>query len=274
MIDNIIGIHRPMMIALVVFGAVAQAQPASPASWQTELWNGQQVTVEPTTKRATVQSADGSRRPLWDGVHRLSDGSTVTIRSGVAIPHSALPITPQAVTAPSEPGVVETGSAPETTTMTSPPTPVPGTDSVTRDSDHGYCNQLVLKTCGIRSRCAESDPCQLARQLRDLKHRPKDSPTDNTRWAEAKCHDALGDEAAFTSCTLEPPIAQAACTALVEHVCLGADRCQRSPLCRRARYLHGMERSLLARSAATEITLVRQQCVELLAEHAFFPPCR
>jgi hypothetical protein len=45
MIDNIIGIHRPMMIAIVMLGAVAQGQPANPASRQTELWNGQQITV-------------------------------------------------------------------------------------------------------------------------------------------------------------------------------------------------------------------------------------
>jgi hypothetical protein len=97
---------------------------------------------------------------------------------------------------------------------------------------------------------------------------------DNSGWAQVRCREALQDPGGFPACPREPPLDEVACGALVQHVCSGAARCQRTGLCRRAGTLLGFERSAAGRDAAEELALIRQRCSELLTQHAFFPPCR
>ena len=59
------------------------------AQWTSQLEAGGTVSVDPTTNRATV-TRDGVSTPLWDGVHRLQDGSAVTVRSGQVVPNEAI----------------------------------------------------------------------------------------------------------------------------------------------------------------------------------------
>jgi hypothetical protein len=71
-------ITRILMIGAGLFIAVAEVSQA--AQWSAPLKDGGTVTVDPQTNRATVRR-DGVETQLWDGVHRLEDGSTLTIRS-------------------------------------------------------------------------------------------------------------------------------------------------------------------------------------------------
>ena len=71
-------------LALVVCGTVSAQVP----SWQGRLQDGSRVEVDPRTNRPTVYNRQGVATQLWDGVHRLQDGSSITVRSGVMVPNT------------------------------------------------------------------------------------------------------------------------------------------------------------------------------------------
>ena len=50
---------------------------------------GDVVTVDPDTNRATV-TRDGVTTPMWDGTHRMQDGSVLIINRGIAVPNKAI----------------------------------------------------------------------------------------------------------------------------------------------------------------------------------------
>ncbi len=59
------------------------------ADWRAALQDGSQVEIDPETHKAW--RLDGAERaPLWDGVHRLADGSVVIIRDGTAVPNEEM----------------------------------------------------------------------------------------------------------------------------------------------------------------------------------------
>jgi hypothetical protein len=70
---------------LAVGLAVQLAIPGVAHCWTGNLSNGSELRVDPGTHRAMQVDGD-SARPLWDGVHRLEDGSVVIIRGGTAVP--------------------------------------------------------------------------------------------------------------------------------------------------------------------------------------------
>lgn len=244
------------------------------AGWEATLSNGQPILVDPATNRAVIQSGVGQGRPLWDGVHRLQDGSTITIRSGVAIPNAA---SSRQLPPPSlrreEPGtdIDEPSSIPGVSPAA---TSGEGHQSLSSAVGEGHCDHLLLKTCGLNRTCTDTDACQLAAQLRSMQKRSLQSGLDNISWAEGRCREALQDRAGFPACPREPPLDEVACAALGKHACSGAVRCQRTDLCRQATALLGFEQSALERQADDELVLIRQRCSELLTEHVFFPPCR
>ncbi len=228
----------------------------SAASWDTELENGQQIRVDPTTNRPLIESGAGQGRPLWDGVHRLRDGSTITIRSGVMVPNEELEASSHI--GPADVAKDEAADA--------------STDSPTVLED--YCDTLVLKTCGLRNSCEQSEPCQLSRQLRAMQRQPSGHSEDNLTWAEKRCHEALDDDERFTACDQEPSLLTAGCEELLEYVCGTARRCFESGSCVVARDLFSQEQAAVDSHATEEITNIRHSCQKLLSEHAFFPPCR
>jgi hypothetical protein len=71
--------------ASVAMGLVLFALPPAAQTWRGELSRGGSIVMDPDTRRA-LREEGGSTRPLWDGVHRLEDGSTVIVRDGVAVP--------------------------------------------------------------------------------------------------------------------------------------------------------------------------------------------
>lgn len=264
---------RPSPLALILIGITSIAGSLNAAEWRTQLGNGQPIVVDPTTNRAVIQSGIGQGRPLWDGVHRLQNGSTITIRSGIVVPNEAL----SSPTSPMPSPAVEISA--DTTTPDVPADQKSTTDSArapaNRTSRHrGHCDHLVLKTCGLNGGCDDAESCHLARQLRKVQQKAKYPGLGNIGWAEERCREALMDDDGLSACEIEPALDEVACGALVERVCASASRCRRSRTCRDVRELFDLEQIALEKSSPTELELVRQRCTELLGRHAFFRPCR
>jgi hypothetical protein len=241
-------------IAVVIFPVSAIAQ----TGWSGSLHDGREIVADPRSNKVVIGSGKAHGQPLWDGVHRLSDGSTVTIRAGVMVPNASS-------SSPS-------ASANPQASLTVAPLPRPSNTAGGPQTAH--CDQLVLKTCGMRQDCRSLESCRLATQLRQLRHQPVSASTDNRHWAEGQCLKALQDEAAYPPCTFEPLLPETACRRLVGHVCADRIRCSQAPLCRMARGLQQREQSARVNGANEALAAIRRQCLDVMCSHAFFPPCR
>ncbi|WP_296897617.1 hypothetical protein, partial [Thiohalocapsa sp.] len=120
--------------AVVLCLLIAAASASAAQRWRGELEGGGEIVVDPNTHRALRQDG-GATRQLWDGVHRLEDGSAVTVRDGVAVP------TEDMYRAWSQPAAPEPVYAEQ------------------------WCRQLVRKTCGFDDACDNSAACLQARTL-------------------------------------------------------------------------------------------------------------
>ena len=143
--------------------------PTQADDWNARLSDGSGVEVDASTHRAW-RLEDGRRTPLWDGVHRLEDGSVVIVRDGVAVPN---------------PDMLKTWNE----------APPRRTDVTERESE--ACRELVRRVCGEgegeSAACAGSEPCRLAREL--LKMSAESLPLEAEIQAEssvgAQCREAL-----------------------------------------------------------------------------------
>lgn len=158
---------------------LALAMPAV-AAWNAQLQNGGQVRVDPETNRATV-TRDGVTTPLWDGVHRLEDGSVITVRSGQVVPNEAIlrarkPPPPPTDKAQTWVGRVIDGESP--------------------------CERLVREVCGARGQCDTGQACDAARQLLDMEHRERagSERPDLTTYSSGQCIEAGRDRQFFQVC--------------------------------------------------------------------------
>ncbi len=163
-------------VLLLVFATSLQA-----AQWSAPLKGGGTVTVDPDTNRATLRR-NGMETPLWDGVHQLEDGSTLTIRSGTAVPNQdilrarELPKKPPAAEADQWAGAPIVGYSP--------------------------CEKLVRRVCGVGRACSDAEACGPALQLLDTEQRERAanaSPNYMTP-ASGQCQQAGQDRTFFTSC--------------------------------------------------------------------------
>jgi hypothetical protein len=234
-----------MLFALLVLGpgwAVA-------ANWQAELEDGRRISVDPTTNRAVIDAGSGQGAPLWDGVHRLRDGSVVTVRSGIMVPNASMI-------------ALRDGEVPA-----APEEPLHGDDS---------CDALVLLTCGLDGECDDSEPCTLARQLRGMRWEAGAGDADGggRAWAEDRCRTGLADPQAFPNCEAVTQMPAQPCQKLVERTCGEQQRCERSEACQLARELATLEAQAEGGEVREHAESTRQQCYKILQDHAFFPPCR
>jgi hypothetical protein len=254
-VDNS-NLRGPMRVLMIVGAMLLSGRLAFAAPWNAELGTGQQISVSPTDNRAVIESGRGQGKPLWDGVHRLSDGSTITIRSGILVPNEALQ------TYQAAPGPPSDRSASDQETFSAPA------------GRRGSCDELVLSCCGLHGSCEDAEACVLARQLRRMQHQPDSVRLGNADWAEQQCREALQDHTRFTTCAREPSLETTACRQLLDRVCADRPRCGDSPSCRMARELFDLEQAALDSGAEMELEVIRPRCLELLGDHAFFPPCR
>lgn len=243
-----ISVHLAFTMAL----SFLACSPSGRAAWQTELADGRAISVDPATQRAEVTSGEAAGRPLWDGVHRLSDGSTITIRSGVLVPNkqslSRPPVTPHA--GPDEPPAL-----------------------TSRARKINACDRLLLYTCGLHKECLDRQSCQLSHQLMALQRRAHRVDPAENRWVIGQCEQALGNQQNFQRCEHADPVVNFPCHYLVARVCSRKKRCSASPTCRLAHQLLSLQRHRISAGSPPDPG-ARNQCEQMLLEHAGFPPCR
>jgi hypothetical protein len=245
------------------------------AGWSAPLVGGGEVRVDPSTNRATVLR-DGVETQLWDGAHRLQDGSTLIIRSGQAVPNAAilgsrrLPEQAERPRAEQWIGVPIVGYSP--------------------------CQRLVRRVCGVGEECSSAQACDLARQLLGMEQRERaqsDSPNYMTH-ASGQCQEADQDKNFFVNCGQKPIPGQAvlspdqagdtagghrppsACELLVDKVCGLQGDCGAQTACNAAQQLLQMARESAADQGSgtgSGMNPTESQCVEALGDEGFFEPC-
>lgn len=226
--------------ALILGIVVALASFAASGSsvWTGGMEDGSVVRIDPESNQATRYSGDGAVQ-LWDGVHRMQDGSTLTVKEGVVTSRSAGDQrTPQFAPAPTDPAL--TPSA---------------------------CVALVIKVCGFNGECRENPACSPARQLMELeKSEAWQSKGAGPNQTTAQCLNAMENESFFSPCSGSaengPP---SACDRLVERAC-GTDlQCAETPGCLEAQQFQKMEQREQARNRDPEkLTPASEQCEEIL----------
>lgn len=233
---------------LVVCLLIALIGPARAAPWTGTLQDGSVLRVDPDSHRA-MRYYQGGVAPLWDGTHRLEDGSVVIVRDGQAVPTESM-MNSWIGASDSEPG------------------------THTR-----YCDQLVRKVCGFHDECRQGQPCILARQLLGMeREQQRRMPVDAGFWpytpSGGECQDALSNPA-FPACGSSTPGSEpTACKKLVEKVCGDADQCEAHRACNPARQLLQMESDERLRNADPQaLTPMGAEC-EKAMDNAFFEPCR
>ncbi|EXJ14301.1 hypothetical protein D779_2776 [Imhoffiella purpurea] len=122
----------------VLILASAASTPVA-ADWSWRLMDGTRLEVDPRTHRAW-HLGEAGRRPLWDGAHRLEDGTQVIVRDGMVVPWG---------------GMVDSWSRPESLDARSQP-------------ESPDCAHLVERMCGTKGRCEGAESCRLARQIESM----------------------------------------------------------------------------------------------------------
>ena len=246
------------------------------AGWTAPLKDGGQVSVDPRTNRATILR-DGVETQLWDGVHRLEDGTIITIRSGQAVPNEDILQSRQQRDKPEELHAEQWVGA-----------PIIG---------YSPCERLVRRVCGTSQECGNKPACEPARQLLAMEQQERaanDSPNYMTH-ASGQCQQAAQDRAFFATCGQESthkPLAvppdqaggtvagggvPSACRMLVEKVCGHRGACAAQNACGMAQQLLEMSQETRAETGVampTQGISGEQQCTEALGDEDFFRRCR
>lgn len=168
---RIFGFLHPLMLVFLL------ASPAL-AEWSSQLEGGGEVRVDPDTNRATI-TRHGVTTPAWDGVHRLQDGSALTIRSGQAVPNEGILRARQP-----PPPVTDQASA-------WVGTPIVGLSP---------CEQLVQRVCGENQGCAGTPACKPSQQLLAMEREERAGSPDNMTYGSGQCMEALKDKEFFSEC--------------------------------------------------------------------------
>ena len=150
---------------------------ATNADWTSGMQGGGTVTVDPDTRRATI-TRDGVTSPLWNGTHRLQDGSVLIINHGAVVPNEAMD-------SPRQLPPVETSDWEGA--------PIVG---------YSPCERLTRHVCGKQDECAVAVACDPARQLLAMEQEERaqaDSPSRMT-YTSGQCLEALKDTVYFSVC--------------------------------------------------------------------------
>ena len=235
--------HILAVVPLVLSTAQARA-----GSWTSGLQDGSVLKVDPASRRA-MRYHNGGVAPLWDGAHRLEDGSVVIVRDGQAVPTESM----------------LNGWAAE-----------PGSEPRMRER---YCDQLARKVCGFQDECVRSQSCVLARQLLSMEHEQQrrapmgSGPAPHTA-STGECQDALASPS-FPACSTSVPEArETACRKLVDRVCGDAGQCASSTACDPARQLLQMENQERLESLDPEAKTPTGAECEKAMSNAFFTACK
>ena len=151
--------------------------PAQAAEWSSTLEDGSTVSVDPDTNRATV-NRNGVKTPLWNGVHRMQDGSSLIVNRGIAVPTET---------------IIESRRL--------PPPEIEEWEDV---NIVGYspCEQLVRQVCGKQDQCANVEACDPARQLLAMEQQERHASSNPNlmTYTSGQCLNAMKDKEYFGIC--------------------------------------------------------------------------
>ncbi|HXK57536.1 MAG: hypothetical protein KDI74_03595 [Gammaproteobacteria bacterium] len=233
-----------LLFITLLFAIQIQAQ-----SWTGGLEGGGVVSVDPRTNKATVYTGKGSTQ-LWDGTHRLNDGSVIIVHDGIV--------------------TSGTGSA------ASPASAPNASDEPAAPLASSVCVELVIKVCGFSGECRDDPGCSPARQLMQLeKDEAWQTQSKGPNSTSLQCRKALENEQFFTRCMVTQPIdTPTACQRLVANVCGSENQCAGAPACEPAQQLLAMEtQERLASRSPDAPTYTSKKCEESFDKSDFFVAC-
>ena len=177
---------KPVTCWLLLMVLLLPGARLSAAEWSSSLLDGSTVTVDPRTNRATV-TRGGVTTPLWDGSHRMQDGSQLIIRGGVATPNTAI------IESSRLPRQPETGEWEDA--------PIVG---------YSPCEQLVRMVCGRQDQCMDAESCGFARQLLDMESEERAASHNRNlmTFTSGQCMQVQDDREFFLPCTEPEPAAK------------------------------------------------------------------
>jgi hypothetical protein len=166
------------LICIVLLGSLAL--PAA-ADWNSSLSGGRGDVTIHEDNRATIRQG-GVDRPLWDGTHRLEDGSTLIIRRGIAVPNPAILEARRQLPQPRAEdweGRRIVGTSP--------------------------CERLERKVCGPENECLDTEVCPAVSQLvdREWEERRASHNRGYMTPTSGQCMQALDDTEFFVKCLTE-----------------------------------------------------------------------
>ncbi len=243
-----------LLMVVLAAQALALGQTAHAQSWEGQLQDGGRVQVDPRTNRPVVRTPGGVVTPLWDGVHRLEDGRSITVREGLMVPNrEVIELRRELPGSKPQPFVVS-GAAP--------------------------CLVLVRKVCGLENECLDQAACDHATQLRQfgLEEERELAAAGASRGfmqTPAQCAEALRDEAFFVPCKRRQlGTAPTPCGQLVSKVCGAGNGCAGQPGCKLARQLFDLEyQDRLESLQPARITESGKQCQQALVDQRSFAAC-
>jgi len=164
-------------IPLLIFLLLLPLSAARAADTYFDMQGGGTVRVDPDTNRATI-TRGGVTTPMWDGTHRMEDGSILIINRGVAVPNQP---------------VLDARKLPE-----------PREEEWASELIVGYspCEKLVRRVCGREDQCAGAEGCNLARQLLGMEREERDaSDSQNlTTYTSGRCQRVEMETGIFPVC--------------------------------------------------------------------------
>jgi hypothetical protein len=151
------------------------------ADWTSQLKGGGTVRVDPHTNRATVTQG-GVTSQIWDGAHRLQDGTILITNRGVAIPNESILESRQIKPPETEEweGVRIVGTSP--------------------------CERLVRRVCGDEDQCTDAEACGPSRQLLDMESDERNASKNRglMTYTSGQCLKALKHRGFFANCPKAP----------------------------------------------------------------------
>lgn len=242
------GLPAALVATFLLVGGAPPTTASEPGPWTRAGERGEAITIDPLTQRATVTGQDGSARPLWDGVHRLEDGRTLIIRSGVVVQDVDMSASKRA------PLQIEDDAG-----AVSP------------------CVTLTRRVCGVRGDCAKAEACELAQQLLRFEDEERaERPDIPPQTVLRQCQDALSNPTTFPGCPANAALSEdSPCRSLLRRCCGKTDECRDTPACKAARQLADMEIEERLSSAQPQLhPRAAGQCTQALLDKDFFLPCR
>jgi hypothetical protein len=166
-----------MARALIIAILAAGVSTAQAGNWSGRMLNGNEIVVDPRSNRATV-NIDGVTTQLWEGTHRLQDGSILIIRNGIAVPNKAI--------------------------LESRELPVPEPSEWEDAPIIGYspCEKLVRRVCGKEGQCVDTESCNPSQQLLSMEREEREASSNPNlmTYTSGQCLKADRDREFFASC--------------------------------------------------------------------------